>query len=133
MFFNLRSPIVSFSLLTCFLFLSHSFLLSLARRYKEVINVSPKLVLILMEFAGGGDLMNKIDKEKLYYRKIPEDQALKWMAQALEALAYIHRSSRKKSFSVTIEKDSHVLAGEHCVGGICVCLRSCSFFSFNRF
>jgi serine/threonine protein kinase len=53
-------------------------------RYREVINVSSKMVLILMEFANGGDLMNRIDQEKLLGRKFQEDVILRWMAEALQ-------------------------------------------------
>eukprot|EP00049_Salpingoeca_infusionum_P018416 m.357147 g.357147 ORF g.357147 m.357147 type:complete len:457 (+) comp17726_c0_seq1:491-1861(+) len=67
--------------------LNHTHIVS----YVEVIKNSAKLVTIVMEFCGGGDVGEKIARRKFRNQYFDEATIQLWMIQASDALNYLHQ------------------------------------------
>ncbi|EGD73608.1 NEK protein kinase [Salpingoeca rosetta] len=58
--------------------------------YSKVIQNSPKMVTIIMEYCAGGDVGEKISRRKFRNQYFDENTIQLWIVQAAEALNYLH-------------------------------------------
>ena len=58
-------------------------------KYREVIRNSPKLVTIVMEFCGGGDVSEKIARRKFRNQYFDEPTIKYWFVQTTDAINYL--------------------------------------------
>eukprot|EP00043_Microstomoeca_roanoka_P007126 m.68886 g.68886 ORF g.68886 m.68886 type:complete len:561 (-) comp13705_c0_seq1:186-1868(-) len=66
--------------------LNHTHIVS----YYKVIQNSPKMVTIIMEYCAGGDIGEKISRRKFRNQYFEESTIQLWIVQAAEALSYLH-------------------------------------------
>ena len=86
------------------------------RRYHEVFRSGSRTVYIVMDYAAGGDLQGKINRQKMMGKPFSVPQILTWLAQICRALLYLHSQGKIhrdiKAANVFLSKDNKVLLGD---------------------
>lgn len=85
---------------------------------------------ILMDYCEGGDLTKQIEQAKRKGQRIPEDQIVRWMTQALLALKYIHEKHvlhrDLKSSNFFISSSGNVKLGDFGIAKVLSCTAACA-------
>mmetsp|Transcript_137529 Transcript_137529/g.343143 ORF Transcript_137529/g.343143 Transcript_137529/m.343143 type:complete len:527 (-) Transcript_137529:79-1659(-) len=98
-------------------------------RYRESFIESGWLC-ILMDYCEGGDLTRQIETSKRRGQRIPEEQILRWMTQALLALKYIHERHvlhrDLKSGNFFLSKSGNLKMGDFGIAKVLSCTAACA-------
>lgn len=98
-------------------------------RYRENF-IDNGWLCILMDYCEGGDLSRQIENAKKQRQPIAENQVLRWMAQALLALKYIHDKHvlhrDLKSSNFFLSRSNNLKMGDFGIAKVLSCTAACA-------
>merc|ERR1719197_1386337 len=98
-------------------------------RYRESFHEDGWLC-IVMDYAEGGDLSDKLKKTRQAGKTIPQDQVLRWFTQSILALKYIHDAHilhrDLKSGNFFLSKSGNIKMGDFGIAKVLECTAACA-------
>jgi NIMA (never in mitosis gene a)-related kinase len=98
-------------------------------RYRESFHEDGWLC-IVMDYAEGGDLSDKLKKTRAAGKTIPQDQVLRWFTQSILALKYIHDMHilhrDLKSGNFFLSKSGNIKMGDFGIAKVLECTAACA-------
>lgn len=61
------------------------------------------MIEIVMDYASGGDISQRINRQKMTRKPFAIDKVMTWIAQACKALFYLHRQGKIHRFSLAFD------------------------------